>query len=202
MKEKAIHHPTFWEKTAETVVLAFAWIKQSKVAIWLFTGIAWLSSTYVNLQSALLFFFIATFFQIWSKIDVQARQSKIPFRPWTKKFWFVIDLDILRDWLRLVFKEYFIYILLGFAFDVIILKSNFHFNVASVKLDIPTAFILFFSGIELFTGFRHREEIQSKNYLKVIFSIFSGFLPESIKTALDKTFKQTNKKPKAKINQN
>lgn len=196
MKEKAIHHPTFWEKTAETVVLAFAWIKQSKAAIWLFSGIAWLSSTYINLQSALLFFFIATIFQIWSKIDVEARKQKTPFRPWTKQFWFVIDPEKVRTWLQTVFKEYFIYILIGFAFDVIILKSNFKFDVFSLKLDIPTAFILFFSGIELLSGLKHREEIQQKNYLKIIFNIFSGLLPASAKEIIEKTLKETNKKTK------
>ena len=191
-----MHHPTSWEKTVETGVTIVTWLKQSKAALWLFGVAAWLTSTYINLVPALLFFFIATSFQVWSKIDVEARKQKTPFRPWTKKFWFVIDSEMVRTWLQTVFKEYFIYIIIGFAFDVIILKSNFKFDVFSLKLDIPTAFILFFSGIELLSGFKHREEIKQKNYLKVVFNIFSGLLPTSIKEVIEKTLNESDKKIK------
>lgn len=185
---------TMYERITDIMAFIYDCIRNSKASVWLISMVAWIASTYIHLFPAIGFFLICTTLDTASRIDVNARLKKIRFRPWKKEFWFEIDPDMLRVWFDKVFKQYIVYVLIAYLFDVIILKSELKFNVYILKLDIPTALVLFFSFLEIFSAFRHQEELGRKNYIKIIINIFSSFIPENIKDALSRTIEETDKK--------
>lgn len=198
MKDKAMDQQSFWEQVTQVLASIVVYIKTNNATVFVMSGISWVMSTYVDFIPSLLFFLIATTFDTISRIDVSARQKKIKFRPWKRYFWNQIDPELLRVWFDKVFKQYLAYVLIVFAFDSIVLKSKLSFDVGFLRLDIPTALVIFFAFIEIFSAFRNQEEVGRTNYLKVLFNIFSSFIPEKIKHALEKTIETTDEKNKTK----
>lgn len=198
MQDQTIEKANQWHNFIEGFAAILLWLKTSKMYLWVVGSIAWVTSTYVNLIPALGFFLICTTLDTLSRIDVTARQKNVKFRPWTKTFWFQIEPDLLMVWFDKVFKQYLIYVLIAYIFDVIILKSKLHFDIYVIKLDIPTCLVLFFSAVELLSAFKGQEELGRKNYIKIIFKIFSSFIPEKVRESISKTIEETDTKPKIK----
>lgn len=195
MKQAKTH--TIWEGISESfthfLATFISLIKSSKAFIFVASTAAWLTSTYVNVLSALAFFAIATTLDTWSRIDVNAKKKRLKFNPLRRKFWFEISSDALRIWFKKVFQEYFVYVIIAFALDILILKSCFKFNVLYLKLDIPTATIILFAFNEVWSIFENREELGKKNYLKKIIGSITPFFPESWQTAIKEIQKKSSK---------
>lgn len=179
------------------IVVSMTHILNSSKIYLIMTGIiSWIASTYVNLHYALCLFFIATIWDTKTRIEVDAKKLGIRFNPLKRVFWLQIKADGLKQWYSKVFKEYFVYIIIAFILDVLLLKSSFHFHLYMLKLDIPTCVILIFALTEFWSIFETLEEAGQKNWIKSALKTFSGFLPEKWSEALNKSgiFKRKTKK--------
>ena len=173
------------EYTQEISATIFAFLKCSKIYIFIAGFFSWFFSTY-PIENILMLFVIATILDTITKIHSIAKKKKLKFNPFKKYFWIQIESQGLKMMGRKVFLDYSIPVLVAFCVDTLIFKNGFHFDLLSLKLSIPSASILFFTCVEIWSIFENLEEAGGVNWLKRAIHWFSGFLPEKWRDVYDK----------------
>lgn len=181
------------EQWAEQFVAMFSMgvqmFKSSKVFVYFAGIVSWILSTYVEIVPAFLFFFACTTLDTISRIDANARNKNLKFRPWKKYFWFEIKSDSLRQWFKKVFKEYLFYLVIIFLVDKFIFKHQMNFDFLLLKLDPVTAALFLFGANELWSVFENREEAGYKNILKAAINVGMSLFPEKWQEPIQKFLK-------------
>ncbi len=176
---------TWYQDLAEVGSAILTFLKCSKAYLFLTAAVAWLFSTY-DIKHILILFAIATILDTITRIHADAISEKIAFNPFTLVFWTRIKSKGLKKMGRKVFVEYGIAVLITFFIDTLLFKNALHFQLLSLKLNIPIAAIIFFTGIEFWSVFENLEEAGYVNWLKRFFDLFSGFLPSKWKDVYEK----------------
>lgn len=165
------------EYTSEISASILAFLKCSKIYIFLAGFFSWFFSTY-PIEDILLLFAIATTLDTATKIHAVAKNKGLKFNPFKKYFWKQIESQGLKLMGRKIFMDYSLPVIIAFLVDTLIFKNALHFDLLSLKLSIPSAAILFFTCVELWSIFENLEEAGGTNWLKKGMNWFSGFLPE------------------------
>ena len=182
---EAVTKHSFWEDCAEVGTAIVAFIKCSKIYLFIMAGISWLFSTY-DIKGILIIFASATVLDTITRINADARNAKLPFKPYKMFFWRRIKSGGLKKMGRKIFVEYGIAVFMAFMLDIYLFKNTIHFNLLTLKLNIPMAAILFFTGIEIWSIFENIEEGGNINWLKRALNWFSDWIPEKWKKVFKK----------------
>lgn len=180
--EKAVYK-TFLQEVTEITAAIGAFVKYSKLYLVLVAGVSWFFSTY-DIKGILLFFLTVTTIDTITRINADARNRGLVFNPTRLIFWLQIKSAGLKLWGRKVFVEYGIPVLLTFCIDTLIFKNTLHFNLLTLKLNLPMCSILFFSGVELWSIFENIEDAGHINWLKKGVKAVNGFIPPAWKQAI------------------
>lgn len=166
-----------------------AFLKCSKAYLLLTAGAAWFFSTY-DVKGILILFVIATVLDTITRIHADAKAAKLSFNPFQLQFWLRIKSKGLKKMGRKIFVEYGIAVIIAFFVDTLLFKNALHFKLLTLKLNIPIAAIIFFTGIEIWSVFENIEEAGMTNWLKKFLNLFSGFLPSKWKEVYEKLTKK------------
>jgi phage-related holin len=166
-----------------------AFLKCSKAYLFLTAGAAWFFSTY-DVKGILVLFIIATILDTITRIHADAINSKVRFNPFQLQFWMRIKSKGLKKMARKIFVEYGIAVIIAFSVDTLLFKNALHFQLLNLKLNIPIAAIIFFTGIEIWSIFENLEDAGMTNWLKQFLNLFSGFFPSKWKDFYDKLTKK------------
>ena len=173
------------EYTSEISASILAFLKCSKIYIFLAGFFSWFFSTY-PIEDILLLFAIATTLDTATKIHAIAKSKGLKFNPLKKYFWKQIESQGLKLMGRKIFMDYSLPVLVAFFVDTLIFKNAFHFDLLTLKLSIPSASILFFTCVEIWSIFENLEDAGGTNWLKKATYWFSGFLPEKWQQVFNK----------------
>lgn len=174
-----------YQNLAEVGTAILTFLKCSKAYLFLTAAVAWFFSTY-DIKHILVLFVIATILDTITRIHAEAVKAKLSFNPFTLAFWLVIRSKGLKKMGRKIFVEYGIAVLIMFFIDTLLFKNTLHFELLSLKLNIPIAAIIFFTGIEFWSVFENLEDAGYVNWLKRFVDLFAGFLPSKWKDMYDK----------------
>lgn len=180
---------TISEYTSEISASILAFLKCSKIYIFLAGFFSWLFSTY-PIENILTLFVIATFLDTITRIHAVAKNKGLKFNPLKKYFWKQIESQGLKLMGRKIFMDYSLPVIVAFLVDTLIFKNALHFDLLSLKLSIPSAAILFFTCVEIWSIFENLEDAGGTNWLKKSTHWFSGFLPEKWQEVLNKITKK------------
>lgn len=176
---------SFGEYSYDVYLTIIAFLKCSKVYIFFVGFFSWFFSTY-PIEHLLILFVIATVFDTVTKVHAVAKKKGLKFNPFRKYFWMQIESQGLKLMGRKIFMDYSIPVIVAFCVDTLLFKNTFHFDLMNLKLSIPSAAILFFTGVEIWSIFENIEEAGGTNWLKRAMNMFSGFLPEKWREFFDK----------------
>lgn len=145
-----------------------------KAWITLTSFLAGLLAYYTDLNLALWFFCISTSFDTLTSIHAGAIAKNLSFNPLKKHFWIHISSTQLRNWMKKIFWEYGIYLMIAFAVDKYVLKSIILFDAFERQLTLPVLAIYLFSFIELWSVGENIERAGGINIFKKVLQ----FIPE------------------------
>lgn len=188
------------DRLTEYGTFLVAFVKASKIYLFFVAFFSWIFSTY-DIKEILFLFMMATTLDTITRINTNAKLKGLYFNPFRKFFWLQIKSEGLKKMGRKVFFEYSVYVIVAFALDTWVFKNKLHFDFMSLKLNIPTFAILFFTGIEIWSIFENMEEGGTKNYLKIGLRFFNKFLPEKWQKIYNDVMtppKKTTRKPRNK----
>lgn len=129
---------------------------------------------YTDLNLALWLFFIATTLDTLTAINAQAVAKGYSFNPFKKYFWAQITSTGLRNWMKKVFWEYGIYLIIAFAINKYVLKNMILFDMFDRRLTLPVLALYLFSFIEIWSIGENLERAGGVNIFKKVLH----FLPE------------------------
>lgn len=129
---------------------------------------------YTDLNLALWLFGISTVLDTLTSINAQAYAAGLKFNPFKKYFWAQISSTGLRKWMKKVFWEYGIYLIIAFAIDKYVLKNMILFDMLNRKLTLPVIAIYLFSFIEIWSIGENIERAGGINIFKRVLH----FIPE------------------------
>ena len=180
---------TISEYTSEISASILAFLKCSKAYIFLAGFFSWFFSTY-PIEDILLLFVLSTLLDTITRIHAVAKNKGLKFNPLKKYFWKQIESQGLKLMGRKIFMDYSLPVIVAFLVDTLIFKNALHFDLLSLKLSIPSAAILFFTCVEIWSIFENLEDAGGTNWLKKSTHWFSGFLPEKWQEVINKITKK------------
>ena len=138
--------------------------------IWIVTStlISGVLTYYTVLNLALWFFLITTFLDTLTSINAQALSKGLKFNPFKKHFWMQITSSGMRNWIKKVFWEYGIYLIIAFAIDKCVFKNIILFDFFDRRITLPVIAIYLFSFIELWSVGENIERSGGINIFKRI----------------------------------
>ena len=143
--------------------------------------IASLILTYLtDLHTAILAFLLITIIDTITSIDASAKQKGLKFNPFKKYFWKEIKSEGLRQMCDKIFRQYFMYLMIAFIVDVLILKKMVIVELWGDKLTLPMIALYIFSAIEIWSVGENIEKRGGVNLPKRVFHL----LPEKIQKIL------------------
>lgn len=145
-----------------------------KTGITISTFISGILTYYTDLSLALWFFLISTLLDTLTSINAQAFSKGLKFNPFKKYFWMQITSSGLRNWMKKVFWEYGIYLIIAFAIDKYVFKNIILFDIFDRKMTLPVVAVYLFSFIELWSVGENIERSGGINIFKRILH----FIPE------------------------
>lgn len=176
---------TIAEYSNEIYATIVAFLKCSKIYLFLVGFFSWFFSTY-PIKDILILFVIATFIDTATRIHAISVKKGLIFNPLKKYFWKQIESQGLKLMGRKIFMDYSIPVIVAFCVDTLIFKNTLHFNLLELKLSIPSSAIIFFTGVEIWSIFENLEDAGGINWLKKATNWFSGFLPDKWQEVLNK----------------
>lgn len=138
--------------------------------IWLFIAsiVSGLLACYTDLVPALFFFVISTCLDTATSIHAQALGKGLKFNPLKNYFWNQISSAGLRNWMKKVFWEYGVYLIISFVIDQCVLKNIILFNAEGRELTLPVLAIYLFAFIETWSIGENIERAGGVNIFKKI----------------------------------
>lgn len=153
-----------------------------KIWITIVTLLSGILSYYSDLNSALWLFFICTSLDTFTAINAHALSKGLLFNPFKKYFWLQITSSGLRNWMRKVFWEYGIYLIIAFAIDKYVLKNIIVFDFFNRKMTLPVVTIYLFSFIELWSIGENIERSGGTNIFKKLLHLIPEKYQKIIKS--------------------
>lgn len=129
---------------------------------------------YTDLDLALSFFLLCTTLDTLTAIHAQAIIKGLKFNPLKKYFWGQIKSSSLRNWMKKVFWEYGLYLVIAFAIDKYVFKNFILLDILQRELTLPVLAVYLFSFIELWSIGENIEGAGGINIFKKILH----FIPE------------------------
>lgn len=138
--------------------------------IWIFisTLVSGLLACYTDLIPALVIFIISTCLDTATSIHAQAMLKGLVFNPFKKYFWNEISSTGLRNWMKKVFWEYGVYLIISFVIDQCVLKNITLFSTFDRELTLPVLAIYLFAFIETWSIGENIERAGGINIFKKI----------------------------------
>ena len=136
---------------------------------------------YTGLNHALWLFAISTTLDTLTSIHAQTVAGGLKFNPFKKYFWKQISSNGLRCWMKKIFWEYGIYLVIAFAIDKYVFKNMIVFDVLDNQLTLPVLAVYLFAFIEMWSIGDNIERAGGVNLFKRILH----FIPEKYRRLLD-----------------
>lgn len=148
-------------------------------------------SGYTTFPQTLLAFALITSLDTITSINLGAYKKKLKFNPLKAYFWKEIKSGLIRVWMKKVFKEYFIYLIIAFILDILILEKQLYFDFMYFRLNLPIIVLWWAIGIELWSIGENIEGTGKKNWIKIAFK----WLENQVRNKLNlKSKKEPNEK--------
>ena len=122
-----------------------------KAWITLTTIVSGILTCYSDLNLALYLFIISTSLDTLTSIHANAINKNLNFNVLKKYFWNEIKSSELRKWMKKVFWEYGVYLIIAFSIDKYVLKNITLLHIENRELKLPVLTIYLFSFIELWS---------------------------------------------------
>ena len=136
---------------------------------------------YTGLNHALWLFVISTTLDTLTSIHAQAVANGLTFNPFKMYFWNQISSNGLRCWMKKVFWEYGVYLVIAFAIDKYVFKNMVVFDVLDNKLTLPVLAVYLFAFIELWSIGENIERAGGVNIFKRLLHL----IPEKYRRLLN-----------------
>jgi len=157
-------------------------IMDKNIIILFITGIL---AKYTNIIDIFAGFMIITIIDTLTAIHCSAIQKGIKFNPLLREFWTHISSSGLRRMAKKVFGEYFVWLIVVFVVDHMILNSLFKVPFFGDSLYLPVALLYFFTLIEIRSIGENLGKAGKVNWLEKLVS----FLPKDLKSIYKKISK-------------
>ena len=149
--------------------------------VWVGGVLSGFLACYIDIDKAIYLLIAATILDTISAINAQAVAKGLVFNPFKRYFWLMIKSTGLKMWGKKVFREYFVYILLAFMVDRLVLKGLVIVDVHHWQLKLPVVVIYFLAFIEIWSIGENIEKTGRPNYIK---KLANWFLPDKYKKFL------------------
>lgn len=160
-------------------------------------SISALLAKYTNIEDVLLAFLIITLIDTLTGIHATAVEKGLKFNPFSLAFYKHINSAGLRQMSKKVFGEYFVWLIVVFIVDHLVLKSAFKIPFFGNDLFLPIALLYFFIFIEIRSI---GENIGRSGRINWLIELVK-FLPKDLKniyTKLNKVYENNKNVPKGK----
>lgn len=143
-------------------------------------------SGYTNFYVAGIGFLIFTTLDTITAINAGAKDKGLKFNPFKKYFWTEIKSELIRIWLKKVFKEYLVYVIMAFTIEIFMLRQQMRIEVIHYQLNLPVFCLWLFSAVEAWSIGENIEASGGTNYVKKMLHFFKDFIPEKFKAFFHK----------------
>lgn len=159
---------------------------------------AYFISNSIDLINSIIMFLIATSLDTLTSIHAGATKKGLKFNPFKLYFWKEIKSGLLRVWLKKVFFEYAIYLIIAFCLDILIIQQqlqNFSIpilqnDIVNFSLNLPVFVLWVLIALEIWSVGENLESTGRINLIKRFAKFLEQYLPEKFKaffTASKKT---------------
>lgn len=151
---------------------------------------AYFMSNSIDLINTGIMFAVATSLDTLTSIHAGAIKKGLKFNPFKKYFWLEIKSGLIRVWLRKVFMEYAIYLILAFCLDILIIQQQLpNFNISinqndifDFSLNLPVFVIWVLIAVEIWSIGENIEKTGKVNLIKRFAKFLEQYIPEKFKS--------------------
>lgn len=143
---------------------------------------SFVASGYTDFLIAGYGFLIITCLDTITSIHAGAVEKDLKFNPLKSYFWREIKSGLIRIWMKKVFLEYAIYIIIAFALEICFLQRQIQLEVVGFNLNLPVFALWTFTAVEVWSVGENIDRAGGTNWIKNFLSHIEEFIPEKFKS--------------------